>query len=110
MAIFRRRQRGRWDPMPSEYNELAQYNAERHRGILHAPEHKDRMAGLQRRFDEWAKVQRGEHDVMLSSDAGDRCCENGDFYDGHECMKGESVATDRLASMNGEHFQPKEAT
>jgi hypothetical protein len=37
---------------PSEVEVLARYNAERARGILHTFEWQERMAELQRRFDE----------------------------------------------------------
>lgn len=36
----------------NELNQLSQYNAERHRGIMHTDEYSERMAELQRRFDE----------------------------------------------------------
>ena len=40
-------------PMPSRFNELADYNGEVRRGIAHRPEHVARMAELQRDFNEW---------------------------------------------------------
>jgi hypothetical protein len=40
-------------PMPSRFNELAEYNGECHRGIAHIAEHATRMAQLQREFDAW---------------------------------------------------------
>lgn len=40
--------------MPAEFNPLAQYNGEIARGLVHTPEWQAQMAGLQKRFNEWA--------------------------------------------------------
>lgn len=45
-------------PAPSEVDVLARYNAERARGILHTFEWQERMAELQRRFDEAREAGR----------------------------------------------------
>lgn len=47
-------------PMPSRFEVLAVYNAERARGIVHTAEWDDRMAALQAEFDQW--VQRPDED------------------------------------------------
>lgn len=41
--------------MTPEFQRLAQYNAERHRGIAHTPEYDDEMRQLQAKWDEWWK-------------------------------------------------------
>ena len=40
-------------PMPSRFNELADYNGECYRGIPHTAGHAARMAQLQQEFDAW---------------------------------------------------------
>lgn len=39
-----------------EIEDLGRYNAEVARGIIHTPQHVERMAELQRRFDFWAPM------------------------------------------------------
>ena len=46
----------RW--MPSKFDELAVYNAEVHRGIMHTFTKRERMIILQSEFDAWSKSQR----------------------------------------------------
>lgn len=41
--------------MPARFNDLAQYNAERDRGVLHEPEIVQRMAA-QADFDAWSRA------------------------------------------------------
>lgn len=40
-------------PMPEKFIELAQYNAEKSRGLLHTTHKKNRMRILQEEFDIW---------------------------------------------------------
>jgi hypothetical protein len=40
--------------MPSEFNSLAVYNAERARGLMHTAEYDAKMLNLQTLFDKWA--------------------------------------------------------
>ena len=44
-----------WNAIPEKFWELADYNAERARGIAHTPEWDERMAALQAEFDEWQR-------------------------------------------------------
>ena len=44
-----------------DFDELATYNAERARGIVHTPEYDKRMAEVQHRFD-WEQRWHAEHD------------------------------------------------
>ena len=46
--MFRRRR----EPVPFKFSQLAMYNGERGRGIVHTPEWDARMAVLQREFNE----------------------------------------------------------
>jgi hypothetical protein len=46
--------RQRLGPMPAEFGQLAAYNAEVARGIVHTAEWDAAMASLQRQFNEWA--------------------------------------------------------
>lgn len=55
MNLIRRLFPRRGPVMPSGFEELAQYNAEVSRGLVHTPEHKERMVVLQECFDEWAR-------------------------------------------------------
>lgn len=43
---------------PDPYGDLARYNAERYRGIVHAPEVDAVMAEAQRRYDGWMATHR----------------------------------------------------
>ena len=43
------------DYWPSEFNDLAVYNAETHRGLMHTEEWKKRMEEVQKRFNEWQR-------------------------------------------------------
>ena len=43
---------GRRNAEPYEFNDLARYNAEVARGIVHTPEWREKMAEEQRRFNE----------------------------------------------------------
>lgn len=54
---------------PYEITKLATYNGERSRGIQHTPEYAERMAALQRRFDEHmarldADIERGREELQ----------------------------------------------
>lgn len=46
-----------WAPMPFEFNDLAIYNGEKGRGIVHIPQYAARMVQLQERFDAWQYEQ-----------------------------------------------------
>lgn len=51
--MSRRRENQFWDALPSEdVTRLATFNSERSRGLMHTPEYAERMAELQRRFNE----------------------------------------------------------
>lgn len=52
---FTPRDGGKARPMPVTFNELARYNAEVARGIVHTAEWDERMAKAQREFAEWAR-------------------------------------------------------
>ena len=54
--ILNRRHR---NAMPEKFWELADYNAERGRGIAHTPEWDERMAALQAEFDQWRRSPDG---------------------------------------------------
>ena len=41
--------------MPEEFNELAEYNNLRTKGLLFTEEHKARMAKMQEAYNEWIK-------------------------------------------------------
>lgn len=48
----------RCEPMPWKFDQLATYNAERYRGIMHTPEWRAKMADLQREYDAWLAARR----------------------------------------------------
>jgi hypothetical protein len=56
----------------SDYDDLAIYNAERHRGLVHTDEYRQRMAMLQQRFDDErrAEDEDGLYAGVLLIDAG----------------------------------------
>ena len=54
---IRTRYRSRAEPMPKRFEELADYNARKYKGIAHDPEYVTRMAALQAEFDEWILKQ-----------------------------------------------------
>lgn len=49
-----------WAP-PFDVRDLAIYNAEVARGIVHTPEWKAKMAAEQERFNEWQRSQLAEY-------------------------------------------------
>ncbi len=57
----------RWfhrDPLPQrsqKFDDLARYNSERGRGIVHTRVWEDRMDELQAEFVEWSKEQQGKN-------------------------------------------------
>lgn len=52
--------RNRGPKMPEMFNELADYNAEVARGIVHTEEWKNRMAHLQDLFNQWSSDAYGQ--------------------------------------------------
>ena len=49
--------RRRMESMPERFDVLANYNAERGRGIMHTAEWDAKMADLQRKYDDWLDGQ-----------------------------------------------------
>jgi hypothetical protein len=62
--------RGGQMTMPTYYEELARYNAERDRGLVHTPEWDAKMAELQRDFDDWAQREADQRRRYLRRKIG----------------------------------------
>jgi hypothetical protein len=55
MKLFERWRTPKKDAMPWKFNQLAVFNSERDRGIVHMADWKDRMAEIQKEFNAWVK-------------------------------------------------------
>jgi hypothetical protein len=56
--------------MPAKFHELADYNGEVSRGIVHTPAHMRRMAELQTEYNQWAldwATSQGMRTVVVES-------------------------------------------